>query len=297
MYRSLMLPLDGSPFSEQALPVATTLAGLCGAELRIIHVHEPFIEADMDLVTPFRYEGLEQAERGWESDEVRLEEEFLSKHMGQHCKVVEGSVVPMLEQEIADTDPDLIVMATHGRGGLSRAWLGSVADTLIRDIHKPILLIRTRESDHEPHTLRTDHLLVPLDGSALAESVIKHALAIAQPATTRITLLRVVAPAYVASEFHALVPSDNLLNERVAAAHDYLNHTASQLGVEGYLVDTDVVVSGAPGSAILDYSRRYEADVICMATHGRSGVKRWLLGSVADKVLRGADQPVLLYRP
>lgn len=297
MYRSVMLPLDGSPFSEQALPLASRLAAHCSADLRIVHVHRPQSEPDWDLVTPYRYEGVVQAEHDWDHDAARHEQEYLTQHVGAQCKVLEGDIVPTLEQEIANTDPDLIVMATHGRGGLSRAWLGSVADTLIRDIHKPILLVRAREGDDATPKLRIDNLLVPLDGSALAESILKHVLAIAERNRTRITLLRVVSPAYVTTEFNGIVQSDSLLRERVDAAHEYLNRMATQLGVEGYLVETDVVVSSTAASAILDYTERNGLDVICMATHGRSGVKRLLLGSVADKVLRGAETPVLLYRP
>ena len=297
MYRSLMLPLDGSPFSEQALPVASRLAELCGADLKIVHVHEPYLEPDWEPVTPFRYEGVVQSEHQWDHDAARLEKAYLTSHIGAECKVLEGDIVPTLEKEIADTDPDLIVMATHGRSGLSRAWIGSVADTLIRNVHKPILLVRAREVQEAAFELSTERVLVPLDGSPLAESVVKHALAIAEKNRTRITLLRVVAPAFVATEFNALIQSENLLRERVEAAHEYLNRVATQLGLEGYLIETDVVVSGAPASAILDYAATNGTDVICMATHGRSGVKRLLLGSVADKVLRGSNQPVLLYRP
>jgi nucleotide-binding universal stress UspA family protein len=297
MYRSIMLPLDGSPFSEQALPIASKIAGLNGADLRIVHVHEPDNEMDWDPMTPFRYEGVVQQEHEWDHDVARLEQEYLSRHIGSQCKVLEGDIVPTLEQEIEQSDPDLIVMATHGRGGLSRAWLGSVADTLIRDLHRPILLIRARAESDQPPVLRIDNLLIPLDGSPLAESVIKHALAIARPNETHITLLRVVAPVYVATEFIALAQSETLLRERVDAAHDYLNRIATDLAIEGYLADTEVAISGSPAGAILDYADQHPVDVVCMATHGRSGVKRLLLGSVADKVLRGANHPVLLYRP
>jgi nucleotide-binding universal stress UspA family protein len=167
----------------------------------------------------------------------------------------------------------------------------------LRHIHKPILLIRAREDGQENFQLRTDNVLVTLDGSALAEAVLDHAITIAEPSKTRVTLLRVVPPAYVATEFNALVQSDARLRERVDAAHAYLNDVATRLSVDGYLVDTEVVVSAFAAGAILDYAEQNRTDIICMATHGRSGMKRLLLGSVADKVLRGADRPVLLYRP
>lgn len=298
MYRSVLLPLDGSRLSEQALPLAQALAGQTGAQLEVVHVHDREDDSDWELVTPFRYEGLERSEREWNGQGMLHEQQYLVEHAaGSLCKVLEGPVVPCLEEEIAAYDPDLIVMATHGRGGLSRAWLGSVADQLIRDLHKPILLVRASEDEEASVAFGTDRILVPLDGSPLAESILKHALSIAVPQSSRITLLRVVPPAYVATEFNALVESETLLRERVDAAHSYLNDVATQLGVEGYLIDTDVVVATGAAGAILDYAERHNTQVVCMATHGRSGVKRWLLGSVADKVLRGADVPVLLYRP
>jgi nucleotide-binding universal stress UspA family protein len=297
MYRTVLLPLDGSQFSEQALPLASALADRWGAQLKVVHVYEPQAEPDWDEITPFRYEGVERAEREWNGEAVRFEQEYLSAHVAADCKVIEGKVVECLETEIAESAPDLIVMATHGRGGISRAWLGSVADNLIRHIHKPILLVRASEQEAQNFELCTDHLLVTLDGSPLAEAVLKHALAIAQPSRTRITLLRVVPPAYVATELNGLVQSDSHLRERVQAAHDYLNGVATQLGVEGYLVDSDVVVSVHAATTILTYADEHQCDIICMATHGRSGVQRLLLGSVADKVLRGADRPVLVYRP
>lgn len=297
MYRAVMLPLDGSQFSEQALPLASTLAQRCGAQLKVVHVHEPQSEPDWDEITPFRFEGVERAEREWNGNAVKLEQEYLAQHIPAECKVIEGDVVACLEEEIADTDPDLIVMATHGRSGISRAWIGSVADNLVRHIHKPILLIRARAAEQATVELRTDNIMVTLDGSQLAESVLKHALEIAEPSKTRITLLRIVPPAYVATEFNALVQSDARLRERVDAAHEYLNGLATKLGVQGYLVDTEVVVSAFAAGAILDFAEQNNIDVICMATHGRSGMKRLLLGSVADKVLRGSNRPVLLYRP
>ena len=297
MYRVVMLPLDGSQFSEQALPLARTLARRCAAQLRVVHVHEPHSEPDWDEITPFRFEGIERSTRQWEGDAIKLEREYLASRADADCKVIEGSVLPSLEAEIAASDPDLIVMATHGRGGISRAWLGSVADHLVRHIHKPILLIRTREDSTEKVELSTDDILITLDGSALSESVLAHATAIAQPSRTRLTLLRIVPPAYVATEFNALVQSDSRLRERVNSAHTYLNDIATRLAVAGYLVDTDVVVSAVAGTAILEYAEQNHIDLMCMATHGRSGMKRLLLGSVADKVLRGATRPVLIYRP
>ena len=298
MYRSIMLPLDGSQFDEQALPIATTLAARCGAQLRVVHVHERKSADEWEVLTPFRFEGVEGAERDWDVVDVQHDREYLAQHAGgAEYKVLEGPVVQSLEREIAESNPDLIVMATHARGGITRALVGSVADQLIRDIHKPILLIRVLEKQRAVQELRTDHILVPLSGAPMATSVLQHALSMATPSETRITLLRIVAPPYAATELAVLGESDEILQERVQEAHDYVEGIATQLSAEGYLVDTDVVISGVPADAILDYAQENDCDVICMATHGRGGVKRMLLGSVATSVLHHAEVPVLLYRP
>jgi nucleotide-binding universal stress UspA family protein len=298
MYRSIMLPLDGSAFGEQAIPIAATLASRCGAQLKVVHVHERSSAGEWELLTPYRFEGVEDAERDWEGEDLKHEQEYLARHAaGAECKVLEGPVVPSLEKEIAESNPDLIVMATHARGGLSRALVGSVADRLIRDVHKPILLIRVPEKQRAAGELKTDHILVPLDGSAMSTSVLQHALSMSIPSETRITLLRVVSPPYAATELAVVGETDVIMSERVEAAHEYLNGIATELGVEGYLVDTDVVISSMPADAILHYAQDKACDVICMATHGRSGVRRMLMGSVASSVLHSAKVPVLLYRP
>ena len=305
MYRSVFLPLDGSRFSEQALPLALSLVKRDGARLEVVHVHNTEPDDEYVPVTPFHYEGLEQSEREWnghgrERDSAYLfncvQADDIDVNGSALCKVLEGDVIAALEKEIAETDPDLIIMATHGRGGVSRAWLGSTADTLVRDVHKPIILIRAKE-EGEPVELRTDHLLLPLDGSRMAEAVLKHALELADPARSRITLLRVVQPAYVGPEFTINLQSDALLEERVEAAHEYLSELAAELSAEGHAVNTDVVVGSSAAGAILNYTSAHNVDIICMATHGRTGVRRLLLGSVADKVMRGASVPILLYHP
>jgi nucleotide-binding universal stress UspA family protein len=304
MYRSVFLPLDGSRFSEQALPLALSLARR-GAHLEVVHVHHAAADDDWVPVTPFRYEGLEASEREWSGSDRQRENAYLCNCVQNGntsadgvtlCKILEGDVVPALEKEIEESNPDLIIMATHGRGGVSRAWLGSTADTLVRDLHKPIMLIRAKAED-APVDLRTDHILVPLDGSRLGESVLKHALELADAGVTRITLLRVVEPAHVGPEFAINVQSDAVIEERVEAAHEYLKELAAELSTEGQTVETDVVVAATAATAILNYATDNGADIICMATHGRTGVKRLLLGSVADKVMRGASVPILLYRP
>jgi len=214
MYRSVLLPLDGSQFGEHALQLATMLVRRSGAKLYLVHVHNSNSEGETwEPVTPFRFQDLEKSEREWDSSDFNGEEEYLSAQAKQlatdlngsaSCKVIRGPVVQALEHEIDETNPDLVVMATHGRGGFSRAWLGSVADALVRNIHKPILLVRAQGDDEPPQAVKTDKVLIALDGSRLAESIIPHALSLGEGSASTYTLLRVVPP-FLADRVYGLV--------------------------------------------------------------------------------------------
>lgn len=309
MYRSILLPLDGSLFGEHAIQLATVLARRTGARLHLVHVHNPNAEVvTWEPVTPFRFMGLDRSEREWDGNEMLLEEQYLTTQTqvcaGQlagcaDCKIISGPVVAALEQEIRDTNPDLIVMATHGRSGFSRMWLGSVADALVRSARKPLLLVRTESEEAPVLPTKLANVLIPLDGSLLAESIVPHALDLGEGASTTFTLLRVVPPVWTSPEIMSEPDtiSEGALRERITESRQYLTSVADRMKGDGLNVKCEVVVGTAAAATILEYTRRREVDVIAMATHGRGGVQRLILGSVADKVLRGAEVPMLVYRP
>lgn len=309
MYQHVLLPLDGSPFGEHALELATTIVRRCGARLELVHVHNENAEVvTWEPVTPFRFEGLETSEREWEGSEVRFEETYLTEK-AQHiatdldgcatCKVLKGPVVTALADEIKAVNPDLVVMATHGRSGFSRLWLGSVADALVRHVHKPMLLVRSASEEDPNPVLKTDHILIPLDGSPLSESILPHAVNLGEGMGSTFTLLRVLPPVWTSPEVMSEpdMLAEGALKERVTEAREYLACVAKLLSGGGAKVNCEVVVGSAAAAAILEFARTRNVDVIAMATHGRGGVPRLILGSVADKVLRGATSPILLYHP
>lgn len=140
------------------------------------------------------------------------------------------------------------------------------------------------------------HILVPLDGSPLAEVALSHALALSRACGAEVTLLNSVSPMdeVMVSEGEPVFLAD-LWKARKQAAQTYLESV--QRRPEWREIKTQLVVEQSPAAdAIVDYARRHQVDVIVMATHGRSGLKRWVFGSVAEKVLRGADRPVLMVR-
>ena len=187
---------------------------------------------------------------------------------------------------------DLIVMTTHGRGPLSRFGLGSVADELIRRAPMPVLLVRP--SEKAPGIIPEpvlDNILIPLDGSALAEQVLEPALELARLMEARCSLLRVVESRSSPGDGTPGGPPEK------AQAEAYLEHVAGRLREQGLQVRTRVVVARHAAEAILEEAEAQASNLIALATHGRGGLKRLLLGSVADKLVRGATSPVLVYRP
>jgi nucleotide-binding universal stress UspA family protein len=197
---------------------------------------------------------------------------------------------------------DLVVMTTHGRGPFSRFWLGSVADEFLRRAPVPVLLVRPQETKpdlgREP-ALR--HVLVPLDGSPLAEQILGPAVSLGSLTRADYTLLRVVPPpmfgVYDAGGFAISPVEEPSLEEQRSHAEAYLDKVAERLRAKSLPVRTQVIVGRQPSEAILEEAQTQAIDLIALATHGLQGLQRLLLGSVADKVIRGASIPVLVYRP
>ncbi len=299
MYRSLLVPLDRSAFAEQALPLALSLARRANARLDLAEVHALYALEDPHAGW-LRFEPERDAER------KRQEQHYLDTTAQRLASgspvsvttcVCPGSVV--LPATIADGileragagNADLIVMATHGRGSLSRFLVGSVADELVCRARVPVLLVRG--ADKAPGATpgpALDNILIPLDGSLLAEQVLGPAQDLARVMGARCSLLRVVKPP--SSGGHA--PGE--LPEK-AQAEAYLERVAGRLRGQGLEVRTRAVVARHAAEAILAVAQVQGSNLIALATHGRHGLNRLLLGSVADLVLRGAPSPVLVYRP
>jgi nucleotide-binding universal stress UspA family protein len=307
MYRSILVPLDGSPLSERALPLALDLARRTGAFLHLAHVHlppaAPMYTADLPLFDTQLDERAKASERAYlealaerlrgDSD-IPVDAAFLDG-------AITDSVPDLLAAHAREHRVDLVVMTTHGRGGLARFWLGSVADELVRRLPMPVLLLRPDQ--HAPATAIAQtprRILIPLDGSANAESVLPYALALGQATQAQYTLLRVVEPVMIARHM-PVDPAvreldDQLIDHLRLDAQIYLEQVAARLATQARTVRVEVVVAPQAAVAILEDAHQDAIDLIAMATHGRHGLARVLVGSVADKVLRGATTPVLLYR-
>jgi nucleotide-binding universal stress UspA family protein len=214
----------------------------------------------------------------------------------------DGLIADGICEQVTASSADLIVMTTHGRGPLSRFWLGSVADSLVRRATVPVLLVRPQET--APDLTQESvfrHVFVPLDGSPLAEQVLEPAMTLGQLFGADLTLLRIVKPVLFAGHDPTLLrdqaPGQPATEQLQAEARAYLEGVAERMRAQSLRVQTRVITNTQPAVAILEQSLEPPDGVIALATHGRGGLTRALLGSVADKIVRGATMPVLVCRP
>ena len=306
MIRSILVPLDGSTFGEHALPLAATLARLAGAALHLVHVHQVMQPTSIAGVAILDTLDLHQRqdEQAYLADVVRRLGEVAPIQAVTH--LLGGEVEPALRAHAAKIEADLVVMATHGRGALGRFWLGSVADNLVRDLPRPVLVVRPHEGkadlSREPNL---DNILLPLDGTPVAEQIIAPALRLGKLFDSSFTLLRVVKPALRESYLPegsaiqaSLMEEIQVLQKHLRdEAQAYLDGVAGRLREKGIRVQVRVVVDEQPAVGILREAQIRQAGLIAMETHGRRGLSRLFLGSTTDKVVRGGTVPVLLNRP
>ena len=301
MFRRILAPVDGSAFSEQGLRYAAHAARSHGAELDLLFVHVRYAPVSAEMTIMDEIDEWEVQQKQQEAQYMEALAERLTRDHGVRARAhtVDGAVVTAVEWAVREWGSDLVVLTTHGRAGLERAWLGSVADSLLRHLEVPVLLIRPTEDGEEPdHMARVDyrHVVIALDGGDLAERALAPAVALAGPKAS-LTLLRVVTPpSSISSPYlpHAARLTKQETERREAEARSYVDRVAERLTAEGQVAD-GVVVSGAhEAHAIMEYARAENADLIALTTHGRGPVKRLLMGSVTDKVVRAAEVPVLV---
>jgi nucleotide-binding universal stress UspA family protein len=311
MYRNILVPLDGSEFGEQALPLALTVARRTGATLHLIHVHTPQVTAYLEG-GGFLGDDLD--------DRLKAEEEdYLNKTVRRLADVapglpvttrlLDGDVTNELTHHAAAAGMDLVVMTTHGRGAFARFWLGSVADSIIRRLPMPLLLVHPHDGDPdlkaEPNL---KHFLLPLDGTPLAEEMVEPVAELAAALKASVTLVRVIEPVPPVPWMPEALPInesvqtmldrvEELQNKLKAEAASYLAGVARKFQDRSIPVETSVRVERQPAKAILHEVVADGCDLVAIETHGRRGLSRLILGSVADKVIRGSAVPVLVHRP
>ena len=297
----VVVPLDGSPWAEHALPCAAAVVRATGARLRLVLVHQlPPAPGDRESLK--LYTALEVAVRKAQRTYLREVASRLRQAWGIQVAAVspEGPPGPTLLRYLDELGADLVVMATHGRGALGRALLGSVADHVVRTARVPVLLVRPPADEAPPASGWTAHeILVPLDGSRTAETALEPAADLARALGARLTLIQVIVP--IASVTDPPLPFPSGYDERLTElrrreAEDYLESVADRLRAEGLEVAACAVVGGTAAGTLVDLAQPGRSDLVVIASHGRTGLRRVALGSVADKLVRAGEVPILVVR-
>lgn len=301
MYRSILVPLDGSATAELALPVAAEIARRTDAALRLVRVLRPD-------APPLPWAGglpVEQGERELApTADHRRAQDYVDAAV---ARLVEqgiaatgtlrlGDAAPELAREAAVAQADLVVMTTHGRG-LSRAVLGSVTQELVRRSAVPVLTVRARTGTVARSPDAPSRILVPLDGSPLDEHILQQAARIGGVLRGEVLLLRMVTPHVHRDRPTAVQFDRGEVRQLHESADRELQPVRARLEEGGMTVRTHVVAGERAEEEILDFAARHDVSLIVMATHARQGRERLVHGSVAEAVLRGATADVLLYHP
>jgi nucleotide-binding universal stress UspA family protein len=281
-----MVPLDGSPFAEQALPYAMAVARRAGAALDLMRVHVVYaMQPPSNSRLPYSPE-VEREDRALESAYLNEVAGRVREKSGFRLTtgLADGLTADGILARAREVSAALVVMTTHGAGPLSRAFLGSTADELVRRSPIPLLLVRPRVSPDLGREPIIKKILVPVDGSSRAEQILRPAMALGRLTGATLTLLYVEAPS-------------GGPDRGIVEARPYLENLADHLRGQSCEVRVRVVADAHIARAILSVAREGDYDLIALATHCRVGLKRLLLGSVADKVLRTARCPLLVLNP
>jgi nucleotide-binding universal stress UspA family protein len=296
MYTKLLIPLDGSRTSEKVLPFARVLAATLKLPVELLEV------VDVSAVSAHVASDKARFLDALIAEGERESRDHLKAVAGEFpgskvcCTVERGNPADAIIERAAADKGTLIAMATHGRSGVNRWVMGSVAEKVLRGSECTMFLVRADEEAGANSTAMIRSIVVPLDGSELAESVLPSVVEIAKSLDLEVVLCRayeLAASAYYGSEGYLPNYDDMLLNLK-KEVEGYLANKAGSLKQAGLARVSWIAMTGCGADEIVRYSREHPDALIAMCTHGRSGVRRWVLGSVTERVVRHSGDPVLV---
>lgn len=294
MYRTILVPLDGSELSKQALPLAASMARAMNAKLLLLQAVHP-LGLPNGALNSHQIRTINEAEAYL----ARISAELLSDGVIADTAVMDASPAHAILDEIKLRGIDMVVMTTHGRSGLGRWVYGSVAEAVLHGSPVPVLLVRCNTWLPEDVIQQTyPRFLVPLDGSEVAEAAVPHAVHIARQMQATIYLIHVHEPPDLTKEDVVAHPdkTQEVLEHDRQVVERYLTAVADKIKADG--VNTHVMVrSGPVTQTILEESWDLGISLIIMATHGRAGLSRMFFGSKAMELLHFGMLPVLVVRP
>ena len=315
MFKQVLVPLDGSPAAESVLPYVRGLAGGVHAPVLLLHVIDPEAKAarrqqvqervqEQEPVRHAEDEYLSQSEATDLAGEVTqrylaaVAATFTGGPVGVETLVRTGPPAKVIINQAAIRPGTLIAMSTHGRTGIGRWLLGSVADRVLQATDSPLLLVRGSAGAHP--VMRFDRVILPLDGSPLAETAFDLAVQVANSLRVPLLITGVVKPIITyyaaAGAQEGLISSIGAQESEEQTMEDYLERKVQQARAQAVANVSSVMPRGFPAGELVDLAQSYPHSLTVMSTHGRSGLGRWALGSVTDRVVRHTDQPVLVVR-
>jgi nucleotide-binding universal stress UspA family protein len=298
MVKTILVPLDGSPTAEHVLPLARFLARGLSAKIELMSVIDLVeLAHNVSAAENLFLDTLAQ-------DEARRRGEYLAQVAQSfagaefRCHAERGKAENAIIEAAAAEPECMIAMATHGRSGLNRWLLGSVAEKVLCGTSNPLLLVRSMEAAVTEKESSLKSIVVPLDGSALAETILPTVVDFAKKLGLEVILLRVFHIPYGVYDGggSSAIDLERLVAGIESAVQEYLEEKRAALQTAGLERVSIASKHGMGADEIIEFSRNRPDTLIAMCSHGRSGLKRWVLGSVAETVARHAANPVLTFR-
>ena len=286
MYNKILVPLDGSKLAEGVLPYVRLLASALKLSVDLMHVNDP------ETVASFP-----QPMQG--HDYLKKVAASFTSSLAVNCRMENGRAADVIVDRASGDAGTLITMATHGRSGAQRWLLGGVAQKVLQASTNPLFLIRPRE-ETLARDVRLNTIILPLDGSHLAEKIFPHVIYLANRLRLEVVLIRTYTLPTTGYFLATGVspPAIGELGEKIKGeVTDYLQAKVEELQAEGVEKASFVAIEGKGPEEIIDLARKTANNMVAMSTHGRSGIGRWVLGSVTDRVVCYSGDPVLVIRP
>jgi nucleotide-binding universal stress UspA family protein len=299
MYSKILVPLDGSKTAEKVLPYARYLAEKFKVPVELLAVVDVVeIASHMTSEKVHSLDTIIENVVRYSTTYVRGVATTIAA-TDVRCSVEKGRAEEKIIEKAANDKTMLIIMATHGRSGLNRFLLGSIAEKVLRGTVNPLLLIRAAGDEKSAGEAMLKSIIVPLDGSQLAEAVLPIVTEMANKLDLEIELFRTYHlpyNVYSGDEGLYAVNYEELLAGVRDEAVEYLEKKAAELKRLGAAKVTCVTEEGLAADEIISLGRKTPDSLIAMSSHGRSGVRRWVLGSVTEMVVRHSGDPVLVIR-
>lgn len=299
MYSKLLVTLDGSSLSECILPYTRVLARKLHLSVDLLRVVErEVVEVAVNPKENYSYADAEADLRTDSNNYLNGVAASFQDVPKVNCFTLVGEPVEVILEKAAETDNTLLAMSTHGRSGLQRWYLGSVADKVLHAVRNPMLLVKGNEQPGSPAgEAAIDRIILPLDGSELAEQALPHIKALSAGLDAAIDIVRVYSLLTNAYYAEGYVPNfEEIIDQMREEISAYVAGKTAELDADGLKHGDGIIKEGDPAANIIDLAQETPNSLIAMCSHGRSGIGRWVLGGTADRVIRHSGDPVLVIR-